>query len=95
MNQEPKLSTELQIELGTVFARGYCDEMKGCPMTDDDVIDVETASEIRAAALACLHTEEDSILANYIENPSKIYDQIYHLGRASYRTAAIAWMRRN
>ena len=90
-----KISQDLQIELGTVFARGFCDEMKGCPMTDDDEIDMETASEIKAAALACLHAEEDSILANYIENPSRIYDRLYHLGRASYRTSAVAWLRRN
>ena len=90
-----KLSGDLQIELGTVFAKGFCDEMKGCPMTDEDEIDMETASGIKAAALECLAEREDSIQRVYTENPSRVYDQIYHAGRASYRTAANAWLRRN
>ena len=95
MNQEPELLTELHIELGTEFTRGYCDEMKGSPMTDEDEIDMETAIEIKVAALDCIGKMERFIQENYPENPTQVRAEVYQAGHMAYRWAATLWMQRN
>ena len=90
-----KLSPDLRGALLQIFALGYCDQMAGFEVENDDEIDRETASEIEAAALTCIAEREDQIHANYAENPQQVHDQIYHAGRLAYRQAEALWMQRN
>lgn len=95
-DDKPKqLSPDLWRELIQVFALGYCDTMKGCDVTNEDEIDLETAGEIEDAAMAYLGEREESIHDLYLENPTKVYGQAYSSGSRAYQQRAIAWLQRN
>ena len=94
-DHEPKLSAELRVLLCQVFTLGYCDQMAGFLVNDNDLIASVDAAPIATLALACIAGAEDEIHANYAENPQQVHDQIYHAGRLAYRQAESLWMQRN
>ena len=79
-----KISDALERQFVLVFSIGWLDACAGFEVTEEDFIDVETASEIKAAALAWIAQGEDMIAANYIENPMMVHDAIYEAGRLAY-----------
>ena len=89
------MNSDLKATLMGIFAVGWCDEMKGSPVDDDDEIDSESVSEIEAAFLECMARAESFIGSNYIENPQMVHEAVYNAGSEAYRQAAALWMMRN
>ena len=89
------MNNEVWATLMQAFALGYVEGMAGFQVEDDDVIDSETASEIATAAQDYINKAEDSIGANYIENPGQVHNDLYRAGRQAYLQAESLWMMRN
>ena len=84
MNEEPKLSPELRVQLSQIFLLGFLDAMKGEEVQDGDLVEGLDAAGLERVALACIAGAEDQIQAAYPENPQMVHNRIYALGQSIY-----------
>lgn len=74
------ISAELRATLSQVFILGFLDASAGTPVEDTDTIPAELAAPLMAMAHAAVDGSVEKIAELYRENPTEVYQTLYHVG---------------